>query len=111
METEMQEERKEGSCSFCGNDFRIEALQGGKCPSCAVNYKGFNTLEEYQRKNQPRIKSQLMNEDSIREMIYEILAEFGFERKLCEKCGKTFSPKSPAAKQCDECRAKTKENK
>lgn len=98
------ETKTEGSCCICEQNFRMEGLTDGKCVVCVEKYPNAKSKAEVVLKRKP--KARTLTEDVIREMIYEVLAEAGIEQKLCEKCGKAYFPKSPAAKQCEECRIK-----
>jgi len=98
---------------ICGGDFYSNALVNGKCVICAKEYPNENSLNEVLAKKAPN-KELITNltEARVKTLIYEILEQANITRKKCEKCGKLFFPKSPAAKFCSKCReAETKETK
>lgn len=95
---------EDGTCVICEANFRAKAMVGNKCKRCASEHPDANSREEIKLPNQERAR--LLNEPVVREIVYEILESAGIKRKKCEKCGKLFFAKSPAAKQCDACRTK-----
>jgi len=97
---------EENRCVICEAYFRANAMEGDKCKQCAGLYPNAKTKEDILVK--PKIKGKTLSEETVREIIYEVLEEANLKRVKCENCGKLYFRTSPAQKICPVCRAKEK---
>ena len=103
-------ENTEPQCVICEANFRTEGMVGNKCIPCNTLYPDAETREDALVKNPNKVE--ILTENTVRKMIYQVLEEAGIKRKKCESCNKLFFSKSPATKFCSVCRPKEiKENK
>lgn len=89
-------------CVICEGSFRLNAMEGEKCKSCAELYPKAKTREDIKMNKKPVAKT--LSEETVREIIYEVLEEANLKRVKCEKCGKLYYRTSPAQKVCPDCR-------
>ena len=93
------------TCKICNAGFRGSAMIGEKCVMCAAKYPTAESGTELREKNS-NIKAETLTDVSVRRMIYDVLAEAGFNRFKCEKCSSLYYRTSPAQKKCTVCRDK-----
>lgn len=91
----------ESRCIICEAYFRPNAMVGDKCVVCAELYPKARSKEEARVTFKPRAKT--LSDETVKEMIYEILEEAGIKRFECEHCRTLFFKTSPAQKQCKAC--------
>ena len=96
----------EQRCVICEGYFRTNVMEGNKCKLCAKLYPTAKTKEDVKVKTP--IKGKTLSDETVREIVYEILAEAGLKRFKCETCGKLYFKTSPAQKVCPVCREKEK---
>lgn len=97
---------EEARCPICEGYFRTSAMEGDKCKLCAVLYPKAKTKEDIKSNKKPVAKT--LTEETVREIIYEVLEEANLKRVKCEQCGKLYFRTSPAQKVCPSCRDKEK---
>ena len=97
---------EEGRCCICEGYFRTNAMDGNKCKLCAKLYPNAKTKEDVKQKTP--IKGKTLSDETVREIVYEILEEANIKRVKCETCGKMYFKTSPAQKVCIVCRDKEK---
>lgn len=107
----MSEETK---CVICKADFRAEAMVtsiGGvkKCKPCEELYPNARQQSDVQVKTEN--KARTLDEDRVREIVYETLVEAGLVRHECEKCGNLFFRRKPMQKLCKVCDAEAEAKK
>jgi hypothetical protein len=107
----MSEETK---CVLCKADFRPTALVtsvGGvkKCQPCEDKWPKARKQEDIQVKNEN--KARTLDEDRVKELVYEILTEAGLTRHECEKCNNLFFRLKPMQKLCKVCDAEAEAKK
>jgi len=77
-------------------------MVGDKCKLCDGLYPKAKTKEDI--KVQTKNKAKTLSEESVKELVYEILEEANLKRLKCEKCGSLYYRSSPAQKVCKNCR-------
>jgi hypothetical protein len=92
-------------CGICKCDFAPKTVDDKTCVLCAKEHPGKTTLEDVLNQNRPKPPAYVAKEDVV-EIVYAVLETAGIKRKECEKCGALFFPKSPAQKQCSDCKDK-----
>lgn len=93
---------EEGICKICEASFRPEAMVKEKCISCDSLYPKAQSREDI--KINTKNKSETLTTDLVKDTIYEILEEANIVRHPCEKCKKLFFRRSPAQRQCKNCK-------
>ena len=94
----MEEQR----CILCEANFRSSAMVGEKCVVCNAAYPNAKTKEGIKVKSKNKAKT--LSEETVKEIIYDILEEANLKRVVCDKCNKKFFRNSPAQKVCVNCR-------
>jgi len=96
-------------CKICGGLFYEEALSDDKCVICSSHYPDAKNMDDVLRSKPKRELVINLTEDRVKNLINDTLTatlgELGFSKKKCEKCSKEFWKRSPAQKQCQDCKA------
>jgi len=93
---------EEKQCILCEGYFRVGAMEGDKCNLCAGLYPNAKTKDDIKVKTKNEAKT--LSDETVREIVYEILEEANLKRVKCDKCGKLYFRTSPAQKNCPDCR-------
>lgn len=91
-------------CIICESNFRPDSMKEGKCSVCAKLYPNAKRREDIKPKSANTPKT--LTDETVKDIIYEVLEEAGLKRIKCEKCGKLVFRNSPAQKICLVCRDK-----
>lgn len=91
-------------CKVCEASFRSSAMNGDKCQLCCDLYPNAKTKDDIKVKYKNKAKT--LSEETVKEIVYDILEEANIKRVKCEKCENLFFRTSPAQKKCKECKAK-----
>lgn len=95
----------EKQCSICGSMFRLKAMVGEKCKNCAEKHPDVKSKQELVDAKKREFIAELINEKTMRQMVYDILEEAGIKREKCD-CGELYFKRSPAQKKCPTCSKK-----
>jgi hypothetical protein len=96
----------EKRCVVCENYFYSHAMEGDKCKQCATLYPNAKTKDDIKMDNKPKAKT--LSDETVKEIVYDVLEEAGIKRFKCENCNKLFFKNSPAQKYCSNCKEKEK---
>lgn len=94
----------ESRCVVCEAYFRPNVMIGDKCKPCNEKYPNAHSREDV--KITGKVQAKILSDETVREIVYEVLEEAGLKRNKCEKCGKLYFKSSPAQKQCPDCAKK-----
>lgn len=94
----------EEKCCICEASFRPSAMIGNKCKSCHEKHPDLKGKEELQKEAKTKFIAELINEEVMKRMVYDILEEAGIKREKCSKCEKLYFKRSPAQKVCSDCK-------
>lgn len=89
-------------CIICEGDFAPKEPKQVKCKSCERLYPNATSKADLLTEEDREPMREF--EKKVKLVVYEVLEEAGLVRKKCEKCGKAFFAKSPAAKYCKNCK-------
>lgn len=93
---------EERRCKLCEGYFRVNVMEGDKCKVCDGLYPNAVTKEDIKVHQKPKAKT--LTDETVKEIVYEILEEANLKRVKCEKCNSLYFRTSPAQKQCPKCR-------
>ena len=97
---------QEAQCCVCEGYFYANAMDGDKCKLCAGLYPNAKSKDDIKVKT--KAKGKTLSEETVKEIVYEILEEANIKRVKCETCNKLYFKTSPAQKVCAVCRDKEK---
>ncbi|NIT58967.1 MAG: hypothetical protein GWN00_22905 [Aliifodinibius sp.] len=88
-------------CAVCEAEFKPGYLNGEPCEVCKKLFPGAKTKEDKHKNKKPEVEK---HEVDVKKIVEETLINYGI-LIACE-CGNYFYRKSPAQKQCSECKNK-----